>query len=102
MTNTSPFQSILVVIGGVLGILTTALIGFGCTATAGVYSCALSTAPTWLVPWLTMGATVATVGAALVKAFSSGGGLFNKTDVPTEKLNAMHAELKRFQMKKGR
>lgn len=51
--NTNLFQTILTTVGIVLAGITTILLSMGCTTLAtGALSCATTSAPTWLAPYL--------------------------------------------------
>ncbi|MEP6827956.1 MAG: hypothetical protein ABJA10_07765 [Aestuariivirga sp.] len=50
--NSSPIQGYMTVALTVISFLISILLGMGCSEIAGTISCAASTAPTWLVPYL--------------------------------------------------
>lgn len=56
--NSNLFQTILTVLLTACGIVTSILLGFGCTQdAAGAVSCAASSAPSWLAPYLVITAS---------------------------------------------
>lgn len=56
--NSNLFQTILTVLLTACGIVTSILLGLGCTQdVAGAVSCAASSAPSWLAPYLVIAAS---------------------------------------------
>jgi hypothetical protein len=76
--NSNLFQTILTVLLTVCGIVTSILLGFGCTQdAAGAVSCAASSAPSWLAPYLVIVASA----LGIVKLIT--GAITGKLTLPT-------------------
>src|SRR5688572_7459472 len=50
--NTNSIHNILNLILGLVGILTTILVGLGCTQIGDRLDCTMASVPAWLLPWL--------------------------------------------------
>jgi hypothetical protein len=68
--NSNFFQTILTVLVTVSGLATSILVTLGCHEIAGSVSCVGSTAPSWLVPYLAIAASVLGALKLVIGAFT--------------------------------
>jgi hypothetical protein len=68
--NSNLFQTILTVLLTISGLATSVLVSLGCNDIGGSISCVASNAPTWMVPYLGIAASVLGILKLVIGAFT--------------------------------